>query len=58
MNEKEITKVTIRVPSELYVNYKRTLLDLKTNTTYELLAHIREVVDNSKYSKKTEEDDE
>lgn len=50
MKEEGIAKVTIRVPSKLYIEYKKVLIDLGTNTTYNLLAHIKEVVENSKQS--------
>ena len=43
-DEKDITRVTIRVPSELYADYKKVLIDKHTNTTYDLLAHIRQTV--------------
>lgn len=48
MNKEEITRVTIRVPSNLYAEYKKTLIDKKTNTTYDLLRHIRKTVEDSK----------
>lgn len=44
MKEEGITRVTIRVPSELYAKYKKVLIDKHTNTTYDLLQHIEETV--------------
>lgn len=44
MKEEDITRVTIRVPSQLYADYKKVLIDKRTNTTYDLLQHIRETV--------------
>lgn len=43
--EEDITRVTIRVPSQLYAEYKKSLIDKRTKTTYDLLQHIRESVE-------------
>ena len=53
MKEEGIARVTIRVPSKLYIEYKKVLIDLGTNTTYNLLAHIKNVVENSEQSIET-----
>ncbi|BCZ46849.1 hypothetical protein psyc5s11_29160 [Clostridium gelidum] len=45
MKEENITRVTIRVPSQLYADYKKVLIDKHTNTTYDLLQHIKETVE-------------
>lgn len=46
MKENDISRVTIRVPSQLYAEYKKVLIDKHTNTTYDLIRHIRETVEN------------
>lgn len=47
MIEEGIQRVTIRVPEDLYMEYKKVLLSRKprTNTTIDLLAHMQKTVD-------------
>lgn len=45
--EKKASKqqVSFFVDKELYADYKKVLIDLKTNTTNDLIRHIKEVVE-------------
>jgi hypothetical protein len=54
----KLTTVTVRVPSDLYLEYKMVLLQEQKDgqgrktTTQDLLAHIKSVVDASKAKRK------
>lgn len=43
--EKTKISVHINVPADLYAEYKKVLIDLKTNTTYDLIKHMRVTVE-------------
>lgn len=43
-------RVNINVSEDLYAAYKKALIDMKTNTTYDIIRHMQEVVE--KHSKK------
>lgn len=44
-------KVTFRIDEQLYYDYKAVLLKHRTNTTRELVAHIRKVVESGQPEK-------
>ena len=52
MNKK---KVTFLVDEDLYCEYKKVLIDKRTNPTADFKRHMQNVVDNH-YPSKTEED--
>lgn len=51
-NNKEYTKVTFRVPSERYAEYKKIMIDNRTTPTADLNRHILDVLKNPEKSKK------
>jgi len=50
--KKEMQSVTIRVPKELYAEYKETLLEQGKIVTYDVRKHMNEVVENHKKGQK------
>lgn len=40
-------KVTFNVDPELYAAYKKALIDMKTNTTNDLIRHMKDVVEKA-----------
>jgi hypothetical protein len=51
----EKKKVTFNVNEELYFEYKKVLIDKRTNPTADFARHMKEVVEKAKQSKETEE---
>lgn len=47
-NDKEYTKVTFRVKSEVYAEYKKAMIDKNTTPTADLNRHIASVLENHK----------
>ncbi len=45
-NDKEYTKVTFRVPSDLYAEYKKVMIDNHTTPTADLNRHIANIIEN------------
>ena len=46
-NEKKMKKVTFTLPVDLYISYKKVMLDLHTTPTADLRRHLQEVVDKA-----------
>lgn len=51
-DKKEMQSVTIRIPKELYSEYKKVLLEQGKIVTYDLRKYMNEVVENSKKGQK------
>lgn len=52
-NEKEeMQSVTIRIPKELYLEYKQVLLEQGKIVTYDVRKHMNKVVENHKKGQK------
>ncbi len=45
MESQKKVRVNINVSEELYAAYKKALIDMKTNTTYDIIRHMQEVVE-------------
>lgn len=45
-NENKI-RVNVNVPEDLYIAYKKVLLEKRTNTTYDIIRHMQNTVDQS-----------
>ena len=50
MSDVKKVRVNLNVPEELYIEYKKVLLEKRTNTTYDLIRHMKETVENHKAS--------
>ncbi|MGN7410995.1 hypothetical protein [Sporosarcina sp. SAFN-010] len=51
-NKEEMQSVTIRIPKELYFEYKQVLLEQGKIVTYDVRKHMNEVVENHKKGRK------
>lgn len=51
-DKKEMQSVTIRIPKELYSEYKKVLLEQGKIVTYDLRKYMNEVVENGKKGQK------
>lgn len=51
-DKKEMQSVTIRIPKELYSEYKKVLLEQGKIVTYDLRKYMNEVVENRKKGQK------
>lgn len=44
MEKVKKTRINVNVPEDLYIAYKKVLLDQRTNTTYDIIRYMKEVV--------------
>lgn len=51
-NKEEMQSVTIRIPKELYFEYKQVLLEQGKIVTYDVRKYMNEVVENHKKGQK------
>ena len=49
--EKKMKKVTFTLPEQLYIDYKKALLDMRTTPTADLRRHMQGVVEKAKDGK-------
>ena len=49
--KEDLKKVTFTVRSDLYAQYKKVLIDLKTTSTADLRRHIAAIVENNNSNK-------
>lgn len=50
--ENEMQSVTIRIPRELYLDYKKTLMDQGKIVTYDVRKYMSDVVENHREGQK------
>ena len=48
MADQQMRKVTFNIPDELYAEYKKVLIDLRTTPTADVRRHMAEVVEKAK----------
>lgn len=50
-NQKEYTRVTVRVKFDTYIAYKKALLENRTTPTAQINRHIQEYIENANNKK-------
>lgn len=48
MSDVKKVRVNLNVPEELYIEYKKVLLEKRTNTTYDIIRYMQETVEKQK----------
>ena len=47
MSEQKMRKVTFNIPEDLYAEYKKALIDMRTTPTADIRRHITKVVEEA-----------